>query len=67
MRGSAELLKTDDQGMATGTLVLQDGDYVGERALLESMPEHEGARTLSPCVFPTLNRAEYLSMQQPST
>ena len=65
VRGIVELLKTSADGVATRTLVLEDGDCFGERALLESMPEHESARTLTPCVFLTLNRAEYLSMQQP--
>ena len=43
---------------------LEDGDCFGERALLEAAPEHEGARTLSPCVFLTLSRAAYLHMTE---
>jgi ATP-binding cassette subfamily B protein len=62
VRGSVELIVTDGAGIETRTIVLQDGDCFGERALLESEPEHESARTLTPCVFLTLNRAAYLNI-----
>jgi ATP-binding cassette subfamily B protein len=59
VRGSVEMCQTDAAGTVTRTLVLDDGDCFGERALLDASPEYESARTLSPCVFLTMSRATY--------
>ena len=64
VRGSVELIHADAAGAAVRTAVLEDGDCFGERALLDAAPEHESARTLSPCVFLTLNRAAYQDMHE---
>jgi CRP-like cAMP-binding protein len=45
-------------------MIFEDGDYFGERALLDAMPEAESARTMSPCVFLTLSRGEYLELRR---
>ena len=63
VRGSVEMSETDELGVEKRTVVFQDGDCFGERALLdESQPEYENARALTSCVFLTLNRATYLQM-----
>lgn len=64
VRGSVEILRTDAQGQHNRAMVLEDGDYFGERALLDTMPEAETARTITPCVFLTLGRDDYLALRR---
>ena len=64
VRGSVEILRSDAQGRQKRALVLEDGDYFGERALLEAMPEAESARTITPCVLLSFDRSEYLEVRR---
>lgn len=52
VRGSVQLT-------GAHTVLLEDGDSFGESALLEGVAQTENARTLTPSVFLTLNRAGF--------
>lgn len=66
VRGRVELSDETPAPFSRPT-ILEDGDCFGERALLDPMPELENVRTLTECVFLTLNRAgyNYLRRQMP--
>lgn len=64
VRGSVEILQADARGREARAMVLEDGDYFGERALLEAMPETESARTVTHCVLLSFGRREYLELRR---
>ena len=66
VRGRVEMYQAAADGAETRTLVLEDGDCFGERALLEASPEYESARTLTPCVLLTMSRTTYRNVTRGS-
>jgi ATP-binding cassette subfamily B protein len=66
VRGRVELSGETHARFSRPT-ILEDGDCFGEKALLDPTPELENVRTLTECVFLTLNRAgyNYLRRQMP--
>ena len=59
VRGSVTVLKATPDGEQKPVAVLQDGDYFGEIALLRSVPRTATIRTLTPCVFLSLQREQF--------
>ena len=56
--GTVSVLKADAAGLQKQIRVLQDGDYFGEVALLRNTPRTATVRTVSPCVFLSLQREQ---------
>jgi len=56
-RGKVEVIKGSSR-----VAVLQDGDYFGEVALLSDHPRNATVRSLTPCVFLTLQRDHFRAM-----
>jgi CRP-like cAMP-binding protein len=64
VRGRVELLHDHAGGSGGRTAVLEEGDCFGQSALLDGVPESETIRTLEPCIFLTLNRANFLYLTE---
>ena len=64
VRGRVELFRSGPDGTEQRSAILEEGDCFGESALLENVPEGESVRTIEPCVFLTLNRANFLYLTE---
>jgi ATP-binding cassette subfamily B protein len=62
VRGTVEVLKTGADGAEERVAVLEDGDFFGEIALLKDTPRTATVRTMSQCVFLTLQREQFTSL-----
>jgi ATP-binding cassette, subfamily B, bacterial len=62
VRGTVEVLKAGPDGAEQRVRVLEDGDFFGEIALLKDTPRTATVRTLSQCVFLTLQREQFKSL-----
>ena len=61
-RGRVEVSKGDASDGARTVAVLETGDHFGEIALLRDVPRTATVRTLTPCIFLTLQRAQFLEL-----
>ncbi len=61
-RGKVAVTKSDPVLGERHLNVLQDGDHFGEIALIKDMPRTATIRTLTPCIFLTLQRAQFLDL-----
>ncbi len=61
-RGKVTVTKADPVLGERQLNVLQDGDHFGEIALIKDMPRTATIRTLTPCIFLTLQRAQFLDL-----
>ncbi|MCA9713099.1 MAG: ATP-binding cassette domain-containing protein [Myxococcales bacterium] len=62
-RGKVKVTKRDDPGDDERQLtVLSDGDHFGEIALIKNVPRTATIRTITPCIFLTLQRAQFLDL-----
>ncbi|MCA9635532.1 MAG: ATP-binding cassette domain-containing protein [Myxococcales bacterium] len=61
-RGKVAVTKADPVLGERQLTVLQDGDHFGEIALIKDMPRTATIRTLTPCTFLTLQRAQFLDL-----
>ncbi|MCA9659271.1 MAG: ATP-binding cassette domain-containing protein [Myxococcales bacterium] len=61
-RGKVAVTKSDPVLGERQLTVLQDGDHFGEIALIKDMPRTATIRTLTPCIFLTLQRAQFLDL-----
>ena len=62
-RGKVKVTKRDDPGDDERQLtVLSDGDHFGEIALIKDVPRTATIRTVTPCIFLTLQRAQFLDL-----
>jgi ATP-binding cassette subfamily B protein len=59
VRGSVAVSSRDDAGVEHRLRVLQDGDHFGELALLHNVARSASLRTITPCVFLTLQRGQF--------
>lgn len=59
VRGDVEVLTTTPDGRRVQLHRMDDGDYFGEIALLEDIPRTATVRTLTQCLFLTLNRGQF--------
>jgi ATP-binding cassette subfamily B protein len=62
VRGTVEVLKADGGGPEQRVAILEDGDFFGEIALLKDKPRAASVRTLTQCVFLTLQRDQFTSL-----
>ena len=62
VRGTVEVVKAGPDGAEQRIRVLEDGDFFGEIALLKDTPRTATVRTLSQCVFLTLQREQFTSL-----
>jgi ATP-binding cassette subfamily B protein len=62
VRGKVEVSVKPSGGLEVPKAVLQDGDYFGEIALLKDVPRTATVRTILPCVFLTLERAQFSAL-----
>jgi ATP-binding cassette, subfamily B, bacterial len=58
-RGKVEVVHQDATGATRRLAILQDGDHFGEIALLHQVVRTASVRTLTPCVFLSLHRAQF--------
>jgi subfamily B ATP-binding cassette protein MsbA len=63
-RGKVAVLKRQPDGNDLQVATLQDGDIFGEVALLKDMPRNATIRTLTPCIFLTLQRRQFNELIQ---
>ncbi len=61
-RGRVAVTKGDEGDAARTVAVLETGDHFGEIALLHEVPRTATVRTLSPCMFLTLQRGHFLEL-----
>ncbi|MBK8262379.1 MAG: ATP-binding cassette domain-containing protein [Nannocystis sp.] len=61
-RGKVAVTRQDPVEGERQITVLQDGDHFGEIALIKDLPRTASIRTLTPCVFLTLQRALFLDL-----
>ena len=59
VHGRAEVLTQNGAGRAARIRVLDDGDHFGEIALLKNVPRTATVRTITPCVFLSLQRQHF--------
>jgi ATP-binding cassette subfamily B protein len=59
VRGSVAVSRRNATGVEQRLRVLEDGDHFGELALLYDAPRSASVRTLTPCVFLTLQRGQF--------
>jgi len=59
VRGSVAVTSLVEDGSERRLRVLQDGDHFGELALLHDVARSASIRTLTPCVFLTLQRGQF--------
>ena len=62
MRGTVEVFKAEPGGPEQRLRILEDGDFFGEIALLKDTPRTASVRTLTQCVFLTLQRDQFASL-----
>jgi len=62
VRGRVAVLKNSPSGEIRKLAVLETGDHFGEIALLSSVPRTASVRTLTPCIFLTLSRSQFLGV-----
>jgi CRP-like cAMP-binding protein len=58
-RGKVEVSTTGHYGRRIQLKILADGDYFGEMALIEDTPRTADVKTLTPCLFLTLERSQF--------
>jgi ATP-binding cassette subfamily B protein len=63
-RGKVAVLKRQPDGTDVQVATLQDGDHFGEVALLKDTPRNATIRTLTPCIFLTLQRRQFMELIQ---
>ena len=63
-RGKVAVLKRQPDGTDVQVATLQDGDHFGEVALLKDAPRNATIRTLTPCIFLTLQRRQFMELIQ---
>ena len=63
-RGKVAVLKRQPDGTDLQVATLQDGDHFGEVALLKDTPRNATIRTLTPCIFLTLQRRQFNELIQ---
>ena len=63
-RGKVAVLKHQPDGSEMQIATLQDGDHFGEVALLKDTPRNATIRTLTPCIFLTLQRRQFNELVQ---
>ncbi|HRI09826.1 MAG TPA: ABC transporter transmembrane domain-containing protein, partial [Nannocystaceae bacterium] len=61
-RGKVAVTKHDPVEGERHITVLQDGDHFGEIALIKDLPRTATIRTLTPCIFLTLQRGQFLDL-----
>ena len=66
VRGKVSVLKNTRHHTLKKIATLQDGDYFGEIALLENTPRTASIKTLTPCIFLTLDRGNFLTLVEKS-
>jgi ATP-binding cassette, subfamily B, bacterial len=66
VRGRVEVVKRDAAGESRTIAVLESGDHFGEIALLRDVPRTATVRTLTPCLFLTLHRDQFLQFVERS-
>ncbi|MEA2642688.1 MAG: ATP-binding cassette, subfamily bacterial, partial [Chloroflexota bacterium] len=62
VRGRVEVLKRVADGDVRRLAVLEDGDFFGEIALLETVPRTATVRTLTPCVLLALDQHQFTTL-----
>jgi ATP-binding cassette subfamily B protein len=62
VRGKVEVVSEAPGLPAQRTAMLYDGDYFGEVALLKDVPRTATVWTRAPCIFLTLERADFLAL-----
>lgn len=62
VRGTVEVFKAEPDGPEQRLRILEDGDFFGEIALLKDTPRTASVRTLTQCVFLTLQRDQFASL-----
>ena len=62
VRGTVEVFKAQPGGSEQRVAILQDGDFFGEIALLKDKPRVASVRTLTECVFLSLQRDQFASL-----
>src|SRR6185503_9308501 len=62
VRGRVTVSKRDGQGVEQQVGVLESGDHFGEVALLHDIARTATVRTLTPSLFLTLQRAQFLEL-----
>jgi ATP-binding cassette subfamily B protein len=60
VRGKLEVFKNTDHDTEQRLVVLSDGDFFGEIALLRNVPRTRSVRTLTPAVLLSLSRRAFL-------
>lgn len=58
-RGMVEIFKNNQSGTEESIGIFEDGDYFGEIALLKSIPRTATVKTLTHCIFLTLNSEDF--------
>lgn len=59
VRGKVEVIHQNPAGEEDRLAVLQDGDHVGEIALLHQVVRTASVRTVTPCIFLSLQRSQF--------
>jgi ATP-binding cassette subfamily B protein len=62
VRGKVVVERASPSGSTERLATLADGDYFGEIALLRDIPRVASVRTLTPCVFLSLQRSQFLGL-----
>lgn len=62
VRGRLAVLKRTPSGESRQLAVLETGDHFGEIALLSNVPRTTSVQTLTPCMFLTLSRSQFLGV-----
>lgn len=66
VRGHVIAFKADQNKPEGSPIVMDDGDYFGEIALLKKIPRTATVQTLTPCTFLTLNTEQFQDLIQHS-
>ncbi|OGV45025.1 MAG: hypothetical protein A2017_05755 [Lentisphaerae bacterium GWF2_44_16] len=64
VRGTAEVTITDEEDIVQQYDVFRDGDYFGEMSLLKKCNVWTLVRTLTPCIFLTLRREDFVEVME---